>query len=86
MAPRNELETQLATDFLQRWPTLQSVQREKVQTIRKFYYGHNCRRADLIEQRIEEIRAAQAKLADPRGVDPAEGAGVPSVTALPCAE
>jgi len=55
-----ELETQLATDFLQRWPTLKDVQREKVQTIRKFYYGHNCRRADLIEQRIEEIRTAVA--------------------------
>lgn len=55
-----ELDTQLATDFLQRWPTLQSVQREKVQTIRKFYYGHNCRRADVIEQRIQEIRTAVA--------------------------
>src|SRR5688500_16736637 len=53
-----ELDTQLATDFLQRWPTLQDVQRQKVQTLRKFYYGHNCRRADLIEQRIEEIRTA----------------------------
>jgi hypothetical protein len=55
-----ELDTQLATDFLLRWPTLQDVQREKVQTIRKFYYGHNCRRADLIEQRIQEIGTAVA--------------------------
>jgi transposase len=64
-----ELDTQLATDFLQRWPTLQSVQREKVQTIRKFYYGHNCRRADLIEQRIEEIRTAVALTNDPAIVE-----------------
>jgi transposase len=64
-----ELDTQLATDFLQRWPTLQSVQREKVQTIRKFYYGHNCRRADLIEQRIGEIRAALALTNDPAIVE-----------------
>jgi transposase len=64
-----ELDTQLATDFLQRWPTLQDVRREKVQTIRKFYYGHNCRRAELIEQRIAEIRAAVALTNDPAIVE-----------------
>jgi transposase len=64
-----ELDSQLATDFLQRWPTLQAVQREKVQTIRKFYYGHNCRRADLIEKRIEEIRTAVALTNDPAIVE-----------------
>jgi transposase len=64
-----ELESQLATDFLQRWPTLQAVQREKVQTLRKFYYGHNCRRADLIEQRIEETRTAVALTNDPAIVE-----------------
>jgi transposase len=64
-----ELDSQLATDFLQRWPTLQSVQSQKVQTIRKFYYGHNCRRADLIEQRIQEIRAAVALTNDPAIVE-----------------
>jgi len=60
-----ELDTQLATDFLQRWPTLQDVQRQKAQTIRKFYYGHNSRRAELIEQRIEEIRTAIPLTTDP---------------------
>lgn len=64
-----ELESQLATDFLQRWPTLQAVQSQKVQTIRKFYYGHNCRRADLIEQRIEEIRTAAPLTNDPAIVE-----------------
>lgn len=64
-----ELETQLATDFLQRWPTLESVQRAKAQTIRKFYYGHNCRRGDLIEQRVEEIRTAVVLTSDPAIVE-----------------
>ena len=63
------LDTQLATDFLQRWPTLPAVQREKVQTIRKFYYGHNCRRAELIEQRIQEMRTAVALTTDPAIVE-----------------
>jgi transposase len=64
-----ELDTQLATDFLQRWPTLKDVQSAKAQTIRKFYYGHNCRRAELIEQRIEEIRTAVALTNDPAIVE-----------------
>lgn len=64
-----ELDAQLATDFLQRWPTLQAVQCEKVQTIRKFYYGHNCRRADLIEQRFQEICTAVALTSDPAIVE-----------------
>jgi transposase len=64
-----ELHSQLATDFLQRWPTLQAVQRQKVQIIRKFYYGHNCRRANLIEQRIAEIQTAVALTNDPAIVE-----------------
>lgn len=64
-----DLDTQLATDFLQRWATLKDVQSAKAQTIRKFYYGHNCRRAELIEQRIEEIRTAVALTNDPAIVE-----------------
>lgn len=64
-----ELDTQLATDFLLRWPTLRAVQGAKAQTIRKFYYGHNSRRPDLIEQRIEEIRTAVALTSDPAIVE-----------------
>jgi transposase len=64
-----ELDTQLATDFLQRWPTLPAVQSQKAQTIRKFYYGHNCRRADLIEQRLGEMRTAVALTNDPAIVE-----------------
>jgi transposase len=52
------LTSQLACDFLLRWPTLDSVQRARPETLRKFYYGHSCRRGDLIEKRIEEIDTA----------------------------
>ena len=64
-----DLDSQLATDFLQRWPTLKAVQSVKVQTLRKFYYGHNCRRADLIEKRIAEIRTALPLTNDPAIVE-----------------
>lgn len=64
-----ELETQLATDFLQRWSTLRAVQRAKAQTIRKFYYGHNYRRGNVIEQRIAEMRTAVPLTTDPAIVE-----------------
>lgn len=54
----DELTSLLACDFLLEWPTLEALQRARPNTIRKFYYAHNCRRPDLIEQRIQEIKDA----------------------------
>jgi transposase len=59
-----ELHSALATDFLLRWPSLQILQKARPQTLRKFYYAHNCRRAELIEQRLEQIRTARALCSD----------------------
>jgi len=63
------LSAQMACDFLLRWPTLEAVQRARPQTIRKFYYGHNCRRGDVIEERLEEIRTAAPLTSDPAIVE-----------------
>lgn len=63
------LTSQLACDFLLRWPTLHALQRAKAETLRKFYYGHNCRRGDLIEKRIREIRSATPLTTDAAIVD-----------------
>jgi transposase len=59
------LTTRLACDFLLKWPTLEAVQRSRPETIRKFYYGHNCRRGDVIEARIDSIQAAIPLTSDP---------------------
>ena len=64
-----KLTNQLACDFLLRWPTLDSVQRARPETVRKFYYGHNCRRGDLIAKRLHEIRAAVPLTTDPAIVE-----------------
>lgn len=53
------LATVQACDFLSRWSTLQSVQRARPAQLRKFYVGHGCRDAELIEKRLEEIRRAR---------------------------
>jgi len=60
-----DLASRLATDFLQKWPTLQAVQQVKAAALRKFYYGHNSRSEPLITQRLGLIQTAVALTADP---------------------
>jgi transposase len=45
----------LACQFLLKWPSLQELQKARKETVRKFYYAHNCRRLDLINQRLDSI-------------------------------
>ncbi len=54
----------LACDFIQKWPTLKALKRAKSETVRAFYYGHNYRRGDLIKTNIEKIRTAVALTED----------------------
>lgn len=48
----------LATDFLLKWPTLQSVKGARVGTLKKFYYTHGSRSQTLIESRLNLIADA----------------------------
>jgi transposase len=61
----DDLASRMATDFLQKWPTLQDVQKVKPATLRKFYYGHNSRTEKLIAERLDKIKTAVALTADP---------------------
>jgi len=54
-----ELDSLQACDFLQRWPTLQAVQKIQPAQLEKFYHQHQCRRPQLIQKRIEQVRQAQ---------------------------
>jgi transposase len=45
----------LACQFLLKWPSLQELQKARKDTVRKFYYAHNCRRLDVINKRLEGI-------------------------------
>ena len=48
----------LVQDFLERWPTLQMVQKVRRQTLIDFFHQHNCRHQARIDQRLQEIREA----------------------------
>lgn len=59
LAWAGELTTVQACDFLQRWPTLAKAQQAAPAKLRQFYLAHGCRKADVIEQRLQEIKLAQ---------------------------
>lgn len=65
-----DLASPLACAFLLKWPDLRSLKRAKRETIRKFYYGHGCRRGDLIEQRLDAIAQAQPVTEDSSLLEP----------------
>jgi transposase len=62
----------LACEFLCKWPSLQELQKARKETIRKFYYAHNCRRLDLINQRLEAIAQMTPLSHDPALLEPAK--------------
>lgn len=53
------LYTPLACDWLLKWPTLETLQKAKPQAIRAFYYAHNCRRPDQVEDSLKAMAAAK---------------------------
>lgn len=44
--------------LLLRWPTLQCLQKASPQVLRSFFHQQNCRSAERIEERIQQIRSA----------------------------
>lgn len=61
----NDVTSEMTGALLGRWPTLQSLQAARAQTLRDFFHRQNCRSAVLIEERIEEIGKAQPATNDP---------------------
>jgi transposase len=60
----DDLTTRLACDFLLRFPTLEALQQTDPEEIRRFYYGHNSRRPEMIAQRLAIIRDAKPLTTD----------------------
>jgi transposase len=56
-------------DFLLRWPTMAELKTAKPETLRKFFYKHNSRSEELIQERLEKIKSAAALTEDEAIVD-----------------
>jgi transposase len=64
LAWAGDLATVQACDFLQRWPTLAKVRQTTASKLKQFYLGHGCRKAALIEARLQQIQMAQPLTTD----------------------
>ena len=53
-----DVSTPLVGDLLKRWPELAKLQRARPETLLQFFHAHNCRSAELNQQRLEGIRTA----------------------------
>src|SRR5215469_2847711 len=51
--------TALAADLLLRWSSLEALQKQSAHTLRKFFYGHNCRGEAKMLQRLQLVQEAQ---------------------------
>jgi transposase len=58
------LASRLACDFLIKWPTFEAFLQAKPSTLKRFYYGHNIRSPELIEQVLSLATTAQALTTD----------------------
>jgi transposase len=54
----DEIGSNIAADFLERWPSLAQLQRARPSTIERFFIDHNSRDHGRIAERLEEIRKA----------------------------
>lgn len=54
----SEVTSPIAGDFLERWPSLQKLQKARPETLRKFFLQRHSCKADNIDRRLEEIRRA----------------------------
>ncbi len=63
------LASRLATDLLQKWPSLEAFQQAKPSTIMKFYYGHNIRSPKVMEKVLSIAQTAKALTTDPAIVE-----------------
>lgn len=58
------LDSRLAGDFLQKWPTFERFQQAKPSTIRQFYYGHNIRSPKVLQRALELAHTGQSLTTD----------------------
>jgi len=56
--------SKLASDFLKKWPTFGAFQQAKPSTVKRFFYGHNIRSPERIEDVLKIAEKSQALTTD----------------------
>jgi transposase len=57
--------SRLASDFLKKWPTFGAFQQAKPSTVKRFFYGHNVRSSEAIENVLKIAESSKALTMDP---------------------
>lgn len=70
-----DVDSLLVCALLERWPTLQELQKARPATLRTFFLKQHCRKKELIESRVKAIAEAMPALKD-RAVEEAKAAVV----------
>jgi hypothetical protein len=63
-------ETTVFADFIERWPTLERLQRARTETVEAFFRGHNVRYQSTIDRRVRAIQTEQPLTTDPAVIEP----------------
>lgn len=58
------LDSRLAIDLLEKWPTFADFQQAKPSTIRNFYYGHNIRSPKVLQKVLQLAKSGKALTTD----------------------
>jgi transposase len=61
----DEMGSNIAAEFLERWPSLDKLQRARPATIERFLIDHNSRNAESIARRLDQIQKATQATTDP---------------------
>ena len=61
----DEIGSNIAAEFLERWPSLDKLQRARPATVERFFIDHNSRNAESIARRLDQIRKAIQATTDP---------------------
>jgi hypothetical protein len=67
----NDTSTDLAADLLLKWPSLQLLQKASLHQIRKFFYGHNSRGEEKLQERLSLLKEAKVLTDDAAVIEPA---------------
>jgi transposase len=60
----DEIGSNIAAEFLERWPDLDKLKRARPATIERFFLDHNSRDPERIKERLEQIRKAVSATSD----------------------
>ena len=71
----DNLDTSVALDFLERWPTLDQAQQARPSVLRKFFERHGCHNLQRNERRIASIRQAVPLTSDAAVCEPGRARG-----------